>query len=398
MIWPFNTRRKHDETREREILRDLKVLESQHALLEAATQTADAANIVTTSLRARLEESIAQFENTARILNDALVICDLDGHVQAFNPAAERMFGIPARMARDTFVGDLFVSKTRLLDTSDNIWALIEEFGGDDAPDVMGRAANGRTFPIDVNHTRLDRSEDAIILMVLRDMSPCADIKSALKSYRSIFDSTFDCILVIDNDTIVAANPIASDLFGYTVDELLTKSLAELVIDGRERLTSAFRTGDDAVGLKGEVKDHDGREMEVSFTTTTIIWNGRPASLVTIKDTTRIWDNKPEAENMICCFNESYKITFVNASFAKFYSARREKLLGADVRDLMDDNERRTFMMHIKGLTPEKPNRRVQMQTKDDLGVDHYQMWTDHAAFDDDGVEFQRIGRAVSKR
>jgi PAS domain S-box-containing protein len=398
MIWPFNSRRKVDDRRERDILRDLRVLESQHALLEAATQTADAANVVTNSLRARLQDSISQFENTARILNDALVICDLEGKVQAFNPAAERMFNLPARDARDAFVGDLLEWGDTALTDIEYVWELLSrlEKEDDDGATLKGVASNGRTFPIDVNHTRLDRSDNsAIVLLVIRDITPCADIKVSLKSYRSIFDSAFDCILVIDNDDIVAANPVASEFFGYSAEELLSKRLDDLIVTGRHDLSKAFSTGDDAVDLKGKIADHDGHQMEVTFTTTTIWWNGRPAALVTIKDTTSVYVRAPQIENLICCFNDKFKITFVNAAFASFYGLGRDKLVGSDIRALQPENDRSAFLMHLNGLTPQTPSRRMQLRTRDHDGAICTQVWTDNATFDDDGVEYQRIGHVT---
>ena len=92
VIWPLkNWKKSRDENREKEYLRDLKVLESQHALLNAATETADAANVVTHTLKQRLDDAIQQFQNATRILNDALLVCDGEGVISAANPLPNRL-------------------------------------------------------------------------------------------------------------------------------------------------------------------------------------------------------------------------------------------------------------------------------------------------------------------
>ena len=60
--------------------------------MTAAIQTSNIAQEVTRTMQKRMEDAIRQFIQTARIMNDALLICDPAGHVTAFNPAAQRLF------------------------------------------------------------------------------------------------------------------------------------------------------------------------------------------------------------------------------------------------------------------------------------------------------------------
>lgn len=392
MLWPFNTGKRRAEIRERDLMRELKVLESQRALLDAATETADAANHVTNRLKSRLEDSMAQFENTARILNDALIICDLTGEVQAFNPAAERLFGIPADEVRQTFVGDLFTSNTHKLESGESIWSLLNEMeAAEHDHDLSGIREDGGTFPVDVNHTRLDRSDGtSIVLLILRDLTPCEETKESLRSYRSVFNSAFDCILVVSGDRILAANPAASVMFGYTVEQLLMKTLDGLIMNGREHVS-------EGVDVKGEGVHQDGHLMEVFFTANPIMWNGQPASLVTIKNLIPLAPEKVDAQNMICCFGADFRITFVNAAFASFYGIKREKLIGMDIRDLLPSDDQKPFIIHINSLTENEPTRRMQLQSRRPDGAVCLQLWTDHASYDEEGVEYQRIGRDITE-
>jgi len=393
MRWPFSSSSKRQEARAREVMRDLMVAESQEALLEAAITTADAANFVTNRLRSKLQDSVAQFESTARILNDALVICDEKGLIQAFNPAAEAMFEVSAETTINTFVGDLLQSTNHTIDMASDIWAMLDNVDkAEDDHDLHG-VRGDHLFPLDVNHTRLDRSDGAtIVLLIMRDIS-CSKEGAKLRGYRSIFESSFDGILVLKDGAIVAANPAATGVFGYNVEELLSKSLEALFMCGRDGVTA-----DEDEVVKCEAKHRDGHLMEMFFTTTTISWNGEQATLITIKDITPA-PNAPsmkDAAVMICCFDANYHITFVNAAYAAYYGRKRETLIGQDIRELIPTDECSPFLIHINSLTPAEPTRRMQLRSTGPDGEQRLQVWTDHASFDDKEVEYQRIGRDIS--
>lgn len=392
MFGLFAGRSKRADQRERELSRDIKVMASQEALLNAATQTADAANVVTQRLKSRLEDSISQFENTARIMNDALIICDLSGRIQAFNPAAEQLFAMTTDEVRETFIGELLKTDTAL-ETGADVWAVLDETAGADL--MVGHRSDGSTFSVDVNHTQLDRSDGtSIVLLVLRDLSPSQETKS----YRSMFESSFDGILVVKGNKIVAANPAVSQLFGYSTEELLTKNLDNLIFSmSNTRIDLPHGTNE--VNITVDAVHQNGQQMEVYFTTTTIWWNAEPASLITIRDMTPIRavsnDRDGDKPKMICCFDSDYKITFSNSLFASHYGSRPSILKGLDIRDLMGDEERNLFQLHMNGLCEKEPTRRMQMQ-KMQGGVASLQIWTDHVSFDGDEVEYQRIGRDIS--
>lgn len=395
MFGLFGGGKKRSEQRERELTRDIKVMESQSALLTAATQTADAANVVTHRLKSRLEDSIAQFENTARIMNDALIICDLSGAIQAFNPAAEILFSMTSAEVRETFIGDLLKTNDPLV-TGEDVWAMLDKTSG--ADEMIGMRPDGRPFRVDVNHTQLDRSDGtSIVLLVLRDLRPSAEAKN----YRSMFESSFDGIIVVKENQIVAANPAVSYLFGYTKEELLTKSLDHLIFSMAAPRIDVPDSSTGGLNITVDAVHQNGQQMEVYFTTTTIWWNAEPASLITIRDMTPIRDAAAERDGdkpkMICCYDPDYKITFANSLFAKYYGSKPSILRGLDIRDLMSEEERSLFQMHVNGLSPKEPTRRMQMQKMLSDGAASLLVWTDHISYDGDEIEYQRVGRDISK-
>lgn len=63
--------------------------------------------------------------------------------------------------------------------------------------------------------------------------------ESAYKSYQTLFEAAGDAIMItgLENGmlgTIISANQAASDLYGYSIDELLTMNVVKLVPEGKE--------------------------------------------------------------------------------------------------------------------------------------------------------------------
>lgn len=356
---------------QREAARDKKLTDSQVSLLIAATETADAANLVTKRLRARLEDREAEIEQTLSIMNDALIMCDLNGMIQAVNPAASTLFGITPPVEDGVFVGDYMMAKTKAK-TAAELWGFLDGTVGSDL--MCGISPNGGIFPIDVNHTRLDRSDGtAIMLLVVRDIR----VHHEAKTYRSIFESSFDGILVVQNGHIVAANPATSHMFGYTSAEVMSKSISELLSEEQRGVPST------AVLRSGEKRD-------VVVTTSEIWWNGSPASLVTVRDLPHKQCADACGAKMICCYDEDYIITFANVQFSKRYDRSPRELVGHDIRELMTSDERNLFQMHVNGIVTDGDDQTIRIQRK---GVED--VWTDSAHSLNGVIEYQRVGYSV---
>lgn len=263
--------------------REKKMEESQQALLMAATETAQAAHEVTSKLKERLDDSVKRFETTARILNDALLLCDMDGTVHVANPAAKRIFGgkITGMDVCDLFDRDgeeLVPEQLWVLIADENHWQPSAEHP------LRGRRLNDELFWIRPSITRLDWSDKTSSMLILvGDVSGIvaarAESKAADRRYRSIFESSFDGIIVVQNGIIVAANPSVTVLFGYDCDHLLGRDLS-ILFDGADADKIAT-TSKKHVSVTGIAED--GERLNLVFRATEINWNGEPSSLITVK-------------------------------------------------------------------------------------------------------------------
>lgn len=271
---------RRNKQRDRDL--EAKMKQSQQVLLEAAIATANAAQDVTSTLKARLDDSVRQFESTARILNDPLFVCDMVGGIQACNPAAQTTFGFQSKLI-GTSIMRLFARDGQPIAYASALWPLLANDSGclpDAEAPLRGVRSDGSLLWIDPEVTRLDWSNKTTSMLVLiRDISEMVRLHEVDQRYRSILETSFDGILIVKNDKIVAANPSIKRLFGYDNTCLLEQPISLLL--GEEH---AHLADDRHFATTG--RHVNGSDLNLIFTSTAISWNKKEAKLLTIRDVT----------------------------------------------------------------------------------------------------------------
>lgn len=385
----------------KDVERQRKVEESQSALLEAAITTADVAKLVTTRLKQRLDDSLKQFEVTAAIINDALLIAALDGTIEAMNPAAERMFRRSAGetenlmalfAAADTGGGAVPPAEIK---TIDDLWM---HLGDVISPDLVGVRSDGRRFDISVTTSRLDRcSGESVNLIVVREHTGRQDAER----FRSLFEHSFDAFAVVHDGTLMATNTSFARMFGYDTPE---DAMAAVPLLSHGTI-NVLTTGDVPTSFMADGHHRDGQTIEVIMAATSMMWSGGSAWLVTAKDVSELRRletmTAPRRDNMvdmIVCFGADFRITFANPVFAEFQGTTVEHLLGSDIRLCVPPSDRANFIAEVEGLDASSPSARSRLQFNAEDGSPRLHDWITHAAFGRDGrvIEYQRIGRDIS--
>ncbi|RYF06453.1 MAG: PAS domain-containing protein, partial [Oxalobacteraceae bacterium] len=264
MFWSSKKKGRKDRDKH---LESLMVLSQQH-LLNAATDTANAAHDVTTKLKARLDDSIRQFENTARILNDGLFLTEMDGTIQSCNPAAGRMFGRSELIGLN--IAELFQLGDDRLTTAQAFWVIAEQ-SSDWLPNnlvpLKARRPCGTLFWFEPSVTRLDWSNGASSMLVLiRNMEPIVGLAAQAKAnrgYKKLFDASLEGIMIEQNDRIVAANPAITQLWGYTSEEIMNRPIAVLFEPSETDRVEANDVHSN-FGVQGQ--HSDGHHMSLVFT------------------------------------------------------------------------------------------------------------------------------------
>jgi len=396
IFWPFISKKEARRRDKEETLRVL-IASSQLALLEAATTTADAAQHVTSKLRQHLEDSVRQFESTAHLISDALIICDIDGSVRAFNPAAEIIFATTTNDIDKKSVTRLFRLNGDIPNAS-VLWSSIEKNldGSLDSP-LQGYRCNDESFPIDATLSRLDKQDGtSLILLLIRDLTDSLESQKITEAtqqrFQSLFDMSFDGILIIQDSKIVAANKAASNMFGMEPDILLNTP-SNLLLKG---------TNIHNIPLESDSFKQDGTKLQLLFSSTGIKWNGSSAHLVTIKDVSELrqlqsaLQAQKDNNVMVCVLDENLKIKFSNYYFNDYYKC--SNVIGKDIRDFLPSSDKDTIEVKLMRLTPNNHTARSQIQHINENGVTRLLDWVDHAIFDSNGkvIEYQRTGRDIT--
>ncbi|HYM26259.1 MAG TPA: PAS domain S-box protein [Vicinamibacterales bacterium] len=167
---------------------------------------------------------------------DGIVVIDSRGRIEAFNPAAERLFGYAEADVIGTNVSMLMPSPyheehdgylARYLQTGDKKIIGIGR-------EVTGRRRDGSTFPLHLSVGQMTIGGEPKFTGILHDLSTRVELEQRLRSsetrYRSIVESAVDAIIVIDAKARVESfNAAAVRLFGYAEAEVLGQNVKMLM-------------------------------------------------------------------------------------------------------------------------------------------------------------------------
>ena len=272
--------------KQKEAQQDAKIAESQSALIQAATETAEAARDVAATLKAKIDDAFVQLENTARIINDALFLCKEDGIIVTHNPAATIMFGFDAKN-----VLELFDMAGSPVPDAETLWDQIEHTSVwmPSSRRPLRCKKNNELIWVEPKMSRLVWSDGSTsMLLLIRSIDSLVKIQKsaqeARKRYRALMDQSVDGILVVQHEKIIASNPAARKIFGYEIQELLGQPVSFLFHQSNHELIL-----DAEVIVKGV--HEDDTTVDLLFTAVTIEWQDEPAKLITIR-------NPPSSRNL----------------------------------------------------------------------------------------------------
>ena len=167
---------------------------------------------------------------------DGIIVMSDRGIVEAFNPAAERLFGYGAEevVGRNVKVlmpppyhdeHDGYLSRYRATGRAQIIGT---------GREVVGRRKDGSTFPLHLSVGEAAVNGERKFTGILHDLSARVQLEERLRAseerWRAVIDSAVDGIIVIDpRGTIESINPAAVRLFGYPQDETVGRNVSMLM-------------------------------------------------------------------------------------------------------------------------------------------------------------------------
>ena len=181
-------------------------------------------------------ESDARWRAIIQAAVDGIVMIDARGRVEAFNPAAERLFGYSEADVLGRNVSMLMPSPyadehdgylERFMTTGE---ARIIGIGRE----VTGRRQDGSTFPLHLSVGALEFAGERKFTGILHDLSSRVRLEEELRAresqWRAIINAAVDGIIVIDgHGRIEAFNPSAERLFGHPEADVLGQNVSMLM-------------------------------------------------------------------------------------------------------------------------------------------------------------------------
>jgi len=167
---------------------------------------------------------------------DGIVVIDERGRIEAFNPAAERLFGYSETEVVGHNVNLLMPSPYH--EEHDGYLARYLQTGAKKiigiGREVTGKRKDGTTFPLHLSVGEMVVGGERKFTGMLHDLTDRVSLEQRLRAsearWRAVVESAVDGIIVIDTrGRIEAYNPAAQRLFGYTEQEVNGQNVSMLM-------------------------------------------------------------------------------------------------------------------------------------------------------------------------
>jgi adenylate cyclase len=315
-------------------------------------------------------EAAGSLDAIVRSAADAIIMAGSDGRIQAWNPAAQKMFGYTAKDVLGQSLTMLVPERFREAH-SDGLSRVVET--GETrivgkTVEVFGLHKEGHEFPIELALATWIDGGQRFFSGIIRDISERSEMTRALimseRRMEAILESASDAIISIDDrGNVLLWNARAAEMFGYTSDEMIGEPVSAVV---PSRFREAHSEGVARVAAGGEQHvigstvelaglHRDGREFPIELSLAT--WNagGRQLFSGIIRDITE----RKMAEDALHVANKSLndkngQLEALSGKLAKYLSRQVFDSIFEGKTDVQVSSYRKeltVFFSDIKGFT-----------------------------------------------
>ncbi len=207
--------------------------------------------------------------------DDAIVSKDLDGIVQSWNPAAERLFGYTAKEMIGKSIRTIIPAARQ--GEEDEVLAKIRAGVVVDHFETQRQTKDGRLVDISLTVSPIRDASGTIIgaSKIARDVTDQKRTGVAALHLAALVQSSDDAIISKDLNGIVKSwNPAAERLFGYTAADMIGESITKMIpVDRLAEETYVLgrvRAGKSVEHFETVRQTKDGHLVEISLTVSPI--------------------------------------------------------------------------------------------------------------------------------
>lgn len=174
-----------------------------------------------------------------------------------------------------------------------------------------------------------------------------ADLRSRVKSFKSVTDYLFDAILISNPDgKLVFANSKACDLTGYSKQDLVGIGLQGLFAPSALAIVAAGAGGAPHPMIPTSLRCCDGRYLSIMLSQFKITWDLQPADMLLFIDLSEFIQNGGEpsisrtamaslletTKDLIAVVDAESNLLFANGAIRRFFNKLFDKKLTPNVR------------------------------------------------------------------
>jgi PAS domain S-box-containing protein len=301
---------------------------------------------------------------------DAIIMAGSDGRIETWNPAAQRMFGYSVKEVLGQSLTMLVPERFREAHSAGLL--RVVETGETrivgQTVEVFGLHRDGHEFPIELALATWIDGGQRFFSGIIRDISERAEMTSALimseRRMEAIVESANDAIISIDDrGNVVLWNARATEMFGYSSDEMVGEPVSAVVPsrfrDGHSEGVSRVAAGGEqhVIGSTVELAGlhRDGREFPVELSLATWHADGERFFSGIIRDITE----RKTAEDAIQVANKSLnekndQLEALSGKLAKYLSRQVFDSIFEGKTEVRVESYRKeltVFFSDIKGFT-----------------------------------------------
>lgn len=351
----------------------------------------DKARVLSKELQRKQQELQSIFEYSV----DAVVIRDIEGTILEVNPAFEKMTGF----LKEEVVGKLMpLIEGREQDIKQLHLDVIEK-GEISAFEIVREKKNGELICISLSLSIL-RDENGTperIVGIWRDITEQKEDEYAVKEseerYRTLVEFCPDAIFVHSEGVIVFANKAGLELVGgaHHEDELLETSIWKLVDQEyqeivKDRIKTSHETKSVSSLLEERFIGLDGRMLDVEVATMSIMYMGKQANQVIVRDITdkkrmekelreqdeqlrKIMDNMSDS---LVQTNASLHFEYVITGSRKILGYESNELLDTSVLEIIHPDDREAVKKRIQKIKNKNSQMKMEFRIKH---ASNYYLW-----------------------